>query len=62
MSHVDELGSNYQHPIDDTIAKGIGRRGVDWAVFVVTFALSCTLAWACFLLWAVARVFQIVLS
>jgi hypothetical protein len=62
MSHADELGSHYRHSIDDRIAKGIGRRGVDWAVLVVTFAVGCTLAWACFLLWAVARVFQIVLS
>jgi hypothetical protein len=62
MSHVDELGSNYQHPVDGTIAKGIGRRSLDWAVLVVTFALGCTLAWISLLLWALVRAFQMVLT
>jgi hypothetical protein len=62
MSHADELGSNYQSPVAGTAAEGIGRRGVDWAVLVVTFALGCTLAWICLLLWAVVLAFQIVLA
>lgn len=62
MSHVDELGSNYQSPVDGTAVQANAKRGVDWAVLVVTFALGSTLAWICFLLWAVVRAFQIVLA
>lgn len=62
MSHADELGSNYQRPVDGTAVKGVGGRGVDWAVLVVAFALGCTLAWICLLSWAVVHVFQIVLA
>jgi hypothetical protein len=62
MSHADELGSNYQRPIDGKAAKGIRRRGVNWAVLVVAFALGCTLVWICFLSWAVVRAFQTVLA
>jgi hypothetical protein len=62
MSHADELGTPYQRPAEAAVAKDIGRRGLDWAVLVVTFALGCTLAWICLLLWGVVRVFQVVLS
>jgi hypothetical protein len=62
MSHADELASNYESPVEGAAVEGIGRRGVDWAVLVVTFALGCTLAWICLLLWVVVRAFQIVLA
>jgi hypothetical protein len=62
MSHADELGTSYQRPAEAVVAKDIGRRSLDWAVLVVTFALGCTLAWITLLLWAAVRVFQIVLS
>src|SRR5207302_10585582 len=42
MSHTDELGPAYQSPVDAAIAKDVSRRGLDWAVLVVTFALGCT--------------------
>ena len=62
MPHIDELGSTHQPPADAAVAKSVSRRGVDWAVLVVTFALGCTLAWIYILFWATVRVFQIVLS
>lgn len=62
MSHANELGTPYPRPAEAAVAKDIGRRNLDWAVLVVTFALSCTLAWICLLLWGVVRVFQVALS
>jgi hypothetical protein len=62
MSHADELGTPYQRPAEAAVAKDIGRRSLDWAALVVTFALGCTLAWITLLLWAAVRVFQVVLS
>jgi hypothetical protein len=63
MSQADELGSNYQHPVNGTIAKGIGsRRSLDWAVLVVAFALGSTLAWIALLLWALVHAFRFFLT
>jgi hypothetical protein len=62
MSHTDELGPAYQPPLDAAIAKDVSRRGLDWAVLVVTFALGCTLAWIYILFWAAVHAFQIILS
>jgi hypothetical protein len=60
MLDIDEERPTYQHPAD--FAKSLSRKGVDWAVLVVTFALGCTLAWIYVLFWAAVRAFQIVLS
>jgi hypothetical protein len=62
MSHIDELGPAYQSPVDPAVAKSVRRRGVDWAVLVVTFALGCTFAWIYVLFWAAVRAFRMVLS
>lgn len=62
MSHAEELGTPYQRPAEAAVAEDVGRRSLDWAVLVVTFALGCTLVWIYLLLWAVVRVFQVVLS
>jgi hypothetical protein len=62
MSHTDELGPTYQPPLDAAIAKDVSRRGLDWAVLVVTFALGCTLAWIYILFWEAVHAFQIILS
>jgi hypothetical protein len=62
MSHADELASNYQRPVESSAVEEMGRRGVDWAVLVVTFALGCTLAWIGLLLWVVVRALKIVLA
>jgi hypothetical protein len=61
MSHANELETPYPRQPQTGVASDIGNRKLDWAVLVVTFALSCTLAWMYFLLWAVVRVFQVVL-
>ena len=62
MSHIDELGPAYQSPVDPAVARSVSRRGVDWAVLVVTFALGCTFAWIYVLFWAAVRAFEMVLS
>lgn len=62
MSHANELGTQYPRHAQTAVAKDIGKRKLDWAVLVVTFALGCTLAWMSFLLWAIVRVFQVVLA
>jgi len=62
MSHANELQTPYQRPVEAVVAKDIGRRNLDWAVLVVAFALSCTLAWICLLLWGAVRVIQVALS
>jgi hypothetical protein len=62
MSHANELGTPYPRPVEAAVAKDISRRNLDWAVLVVIFALGCTLAWICLLLWGVVRVIQVALS
>jgi hypothetical protein len=62
MSHANELRAPSPRPAEAAVAKDIGRRNLDWADIVVTFALCCTVAWICLLLWGVVRVFQIALS
>ena len=62
MSQADELGPAYQDPVDATVANGISRKSLDWAVVVVTFAFGCTLAWIYLLLWAAVRLVQMTLA
>jgi len=61
MSHVDELASQYPRAAG-VAAKSVGRRSIDWAVMVVTFALGATLAWIYLLFRAVVYAFQVALS
>jgi hypothetical protein len=60
MSHVDELAPRYPRTAD-VAAKNVGRRSIDWAVLVVTFALGATLAWIYFLFRAVVYAFRVAL-
>jgi hypothetical protein len=62
MPQANELGTPYRRPADAAVAKDIGRRGLDWPVLVVAFALGCTLAWICLLLWGAVRVVQVAFS
>lgn len=58
MSQLDEVRPQGQ-PMND--AAGVERR-INWAMFVVLFAVSCTLAWIYLWLWAAVRVLQAALA
>jgi hypothetical protein len=60
MSQMEELAPQYSQSTDVAAAKVNGRRRIDWAVLVVTFALGCTLAWIYLLFWAVVYACQFV--
>jgi preprotein translocase subunit SecF len=62
IEQIDELGSPYQRPADAAVGKAVGRRTIDWAVLVVTFALGCTLAWIYVVFRAAVYALQIALS
>jgi citrate synthase len=61
MSQTDELGSAQQRRVDTAVPTDLRRKGLDWAVLVVLFALGCTLGWISLLLWGALRAFQIAL-
>jgi hypothetical protein len=62
MSHTEQLGPVFPRPIDAAVAEETGNISANWPVFVVAFALSCTLAWIYLLARLLVRVVQAILA
>jgi hypothetical protein len=59
MSNVGELGPVVSHAAIRATAE---KRHLNWPVFVMAFALVCTLAWNVALLWGLFQICKLVFA